>query len=1489
MPRFKVTDPETGLTATLEGDSAPNEQELVEVFGVLDKKIRPSGQAVTRAPGEMTQPRQTNAVFPPQAFPAQEQRATDLAAQDAARRPSLPAPEQIDVTAGARQEPPAREAEIEPIGKPGSFLYGATEVAASVLNRPEYLAAMANPATAAAVALRFTPGVVKQFTEDLGKATQGDDQALGRAAMIGIPALFGAVKGGRTIAERMRAQTELERARGAADAAKVDALARQELQPPTMLKRSEAELAKILGERTTDAISQRETAPLPVEVPPGDRGEVVAQVREQTPTETQAPRPDDTGAEATPPPVPRDIESKPAPPVTEQAPESPAPTAAAVSEAEPTGVAAPEGPRAISEPTTPLKVEQPISNERIRRNPPELQTPEAFTADEIQKLAVSRIGNLDERSTTSIVFDISGWTDAAKKEAESIRETFTYSPEGTDKVLIEFPAGTRPSNAVEALVEAIKTGDGPGSSWLPIAQYEAIKQAIKRGNPVLAESVNAHGFQLPKGYVETGGVYRKLASETKGNKPISPSQGTTRVVPIGGQEVKPTAEPTTPTPPAQVEAGGAPVPEAELQAQINKQRGIVKRSDPTKKKGKEAKAKLADLEAKLESLKTSPASSEPTYWSRESTETDIRRVKPRSAADSGERVRLATGEVWEYKGISGYKSDNLNRINGWERVTNTPKKPPIVGMGGAVPEEFAPGGGAGTDIYGIAERVRKQRAEAGQTLPVEPGEGIAAADSVERGRQLLGQGADPERVMANFEKTKQLSADDMAVARAYGESLFQSARRVESKFGTESEEYVGAFKRASDWDKRSKAMQTEWHKMGQAQQGETDIDTGTFTGLQRAYGEEFTAKQAKVAHEHVAKVQKAETEAAEAQAKLTEALKALEKAQAEKPKVSSYVLKVAERWVAEWGKEAESARKALAGKFLSPTPEDLLNLAKIARYDIAQIGLDFAKWTEKMVREFGPKVEPYLRDAWAKGQELIDRKAGQLRDKEVGQQVKRTITKEADPVTELWKRAKAMIDAGETDPQAIFAKLATETGRPIGEVRELLTKPKAVKRVSDEMYVKMAQRRRVVSAAKAWVRDQRTPGWLRFMRSVPRIFFIDKIFGHGTVGMITHAGINIFNPGAWRTYWPAFIKQYGLVFNRAYHERMMQDLLKDPLYAKARRAGLANDPYKYADDYQNAVMRTFMNSKLGRLAGGEGFDALKLFRQARFNQIWNALPDTLQTPEMATMIADSVNHVTGIVNSRFPEWSGWAFFAPKLEASRWAWAVKDTAKAGEIISRWNKASPEERRFAMMEVREKATIAGVYFGLLAANQGLLSAMGSNEQINFTNPRRGDFLSFKIAGHKVGVVGPMLGMVRLLAELLHESMGQRGKLERLTPRGAEFGSTLGQYARGKLSPFAGQVVNVLSQADYQGRPLPWSSDEGPAYLRKRGQGRYGYGEYFAQEFTPIPVSEAIREVWDDQGMDRNMIATAMKALTVGLVAGGTGARITKDFTPTPAKNQ
>ena len=93
------------------------------------------------------------------------------------------------------------------------------------------------------------------------------------------------------------------------------------------------------------------------------------------------------------------------------------------------------------------------------------------------------------------------------------------------------------------------------------------------------------------------------------------------------------------------------------------------------------------------------------------------------------------------------------------------------------------------DIHGVANRVREEMAKAGTAEHPVSGQGIAPKDSVEHGRKLLWQGVDPEQAMQNYERTGRFNDEDVAVIRAWGEQLAHTERRVEEKFGTDSDQY----------------------------------------------------------------------------------------------------------------------------------------------------------------------------------------------------------------------------------------------------------------------------------------------------------------------------------------------------------------------------------------------------------------------------------------------------------------------------------------------------------------------------------------------------------------------------------------------------------------------------------------------------------------------------------------------------------------------------
>jgi hypothetical protein len=127
---------------------------------------------------------------------------------------------------------------------------------------------------------------------------------------------------------------------------------------------------------------------------------------------------------------------------------------------------------------------------------------------------------------------------------------------------------------------------------------------------------------------------------------------------------------------------------------------------------------------------------------------------------------------------------------------------------------------------------------------------------------------------------------------------------------------------------------------------------------------------------------------------------------------------------------------------------------------------------------------------------------------------------------------------------------------------------------------------------------------------------------------------------------------------------------------------------------------------------------------------------------------------------------------------------------------------------------------------------------------------------------------------------------GKLNKLVFEDENTAKTLMSYARSQASPFAGLGMNLAFGRDYQEKPLPragfgflpgktWI----PKRLRERGVKPYSWAELWSEQLTPIPVQEAISEVWKKgMGMSDEQVANMAKALVIISVMAGTGSRVT-----------
>lgn len=989
-------------------------------------------------------------------------------------------------------------------------------------------------------------------------------------------------------------------------------------------------------------------------------------------------------------------------------------------------------------------------------------------------------------------------------------------------------------------------------------------------------------------------------------------------------------------------------------------------------------------------------------------------------------------------------------------------------MVGAVHGELSLGSGA--DIYGVAERVRKEREAAGQTAPTEPGEGISAPDSVAKGREILAANPNAgEQALKVFESSpdKPISASGVAAARARGEELALIARNTESQYGTDSNEFRQAHQELSDWDKRIKPMQTEWHKIGQAQQGETDIDTGTFTGLSRAYteatGQEFNPTQ-KVKAEKIAKdVSKADKAVEPEKQKLN-----IEIEKIGEPKVPPHVRLIAEKLKDYFDNRATNAlarikARRAEGRLLTGIPvEELADYADYGASKILNKGIEGAEmaadWAKEMTAEIGEFVTPHLKQIWDASRKVLDEQLAKVAGKEK-EAVKKVVRKvatervsnaeqaareaanktvrdaaadaakaetaarvaaaklateaskirtkrdaagkstetvrdaaskapksetnarvekakqaknladieaertrkalesaqervrqmakgavesenkrrieEAQAKSEAWRNsleAKQLefrkyvpntpmsdvqlkvlwnhikteyIDKDNESMADIVNKVATDLGLSTKDVLRGMSQNSGIKRIADNVWQKQKFARQLKNSAKRWLETANDTWLSKVLPGYAKAMFKLKTSLHGTVALGTHAPlVAATHP---KIFAENFGKMYKLVASPEYYEMQAHDLARRPNYQVANRAGLVNDMSKMEDFNDPALQKAFpklaefFRKNLDKIGVGKlqgmgvrGYSVLKIIRQDLFDNEWNKLAESEKSPEMAKAIADSVNHMTGVVNANIHPAANVAFFAPKLLLSRLAVMGGDPYRAANSLLKLQNMTPEERWFAKNQFKEKAKIFAVWSSLMVSNQAFNNYLGDKKKLNGVpkalggagyDPLKSDFMKFHVAGHNFAWGSPFLTSMRLPLRIIRVGMGDGGKTKYLIYPDEDVYKILGSYGRTQLSPAASPVVSLLFKGDYENRPLPQIPGYGPPppvpkRLAAQGVKPYTWKEFGAETILNIPFEEAAKEAWHAAG-NHGSEKEWESALMSIIVNAGTGGRLTEDW--------
>jgi broad specificity phosphatase PhoE len=759
------------------------------------------------------------------------------------------------------------------------------------------------------------------------------------------------------------------------------------------------------------------------------------------------------------------------------------------------------------------------------------------------------------------------------------------------------------------------------------------------------------------------------------------------------------------------------------------------------------------------------------------------------------------------------------------------------------------------------------------------GEFLSPKDQVARGRELLKAGADPEQIGKDFQADGKVSADNISVVRAHLENLTKEADQVREKFGKNSEEYKTAKTAIQDWnDKVAKPMGTSAGAALASLQGETDLDTGSFVSMERKYnaltGKDFTPEQEAKTKELTGKVNELEAKVQDLTKQLSEAINKAVDEEKDNPKS----IKEKANSVANAIRKGKLSRP---DSFSAATPASLVwdgaieTAAKTIEIggSVAQAisdGIDHIKASEWYKNLESTKQKQAVKD-------FENHLTEQLKNKDV---LTRFIDKKDGKFTteeakQIWDYAKKTYLDNGVKYEDMVKNVSYDLNLTSDQIQKAIATPKGAREISDEMYRAQHNRDLAVRKATDYVNHAADPRWVKALKAIPNGFFALKTFGHGTVGFITHAGTNIFKPDAWHAYWPNAIKQFDFAFGGmgkdglARYQRAMENLRNDPQFTFWQRAGLAVDPKESYEEYQG--IGRWMG-KIG-LAGERGFNALKIYRLERAKGIYEGLPDAQKAdPETAKVIAQSVNHESGTTEATPFKGANTAFFAPKLEISRWQRLVTDPATAIKTVANWKDATPAEKAQSVRVAKNAAQLAATYMAALAANSGLLAVTGSKQKVNYTDPTKSDFLKFKFGNdHTLDVSGGMLSTFDFIAGMIGAATLPKNDLPGGEQRSDVMAKDVWRYGTGRLSPFAGTAKDFATQKDFSGNTMPFSNDK-----PSKGGHKLTWAEYAENEQTPIPVAEFIKTL-HEKGVNESQTSAIIKAAIGATIVGGTGAHI------------
>ena len=330
-----------------------------------------------------------------------------------------------------------------------------------------------------------------------------------------------------------------------------------------------------------------------------------------------------------------------------------------------------------------------------------------------------------------------------------------------------------------------------------------------------------------------------------------------------------------------------------------------------------------------------------------------------------------------------------------------------------------------TDIETVV--MERRLAELTNDLDQARYEGVKAADDELAARDLAREATD---ALGKQEASRLLDQAEAAKAQARTREAMHSAAL------TEVERAVGRGGAGTEQGRAFRArqllMREDYSYAGIERRLRAAKDFEPLTAEESKFAK-AKMEEMRAANEEMARKLK-ETEALRAGEEEARKLAELERDAAKaKAKVTGRVGAIVRKVGKTIEERANASREALRGKLLSLSPEDLVHIVNIAADNLFKLGENVAKWTARMVEEFGENIKPHLDEILKAAREELDVRAEDAQKTEEAKKAEAELKAQADKAESAARAARTAEEKAKRAAERVRASEEAKANRLVKE------------------------------------------------------------------------------------------------------------------------------------------------------------------------------------------------------------------------------------------------------------------------------------------------------------------------------------------------------------------------------------------------------------------------------------------------------------------------